>query len=39
MSGTGEDDSMAGKKKVTVEDVFGSALHIHQPEGTWLSGT
>ncbi|XP_030219459.1 dipeptidyl aminopeptidase-like protein 6 isoform X2 [Gadus morhua] len=32
-----EDDSMAGKKKVTVEDVFGSALHIHQPEGTWLS--
>ncbi|CAL8319727.1 unnamed protein product [Arctogadus glacialis] len=32
-----EDDSMAGKKMVTVEDVFGSALHIHHPEGTWLS--
>lgn len=35
---TGEDDSLALKKKVTVEDVFGPDLHIHDPESKWLSG-
>uniref|UniRef100_A0A8C5HIT4 Dipeptidyl aminopeptidase-like protein 6 n=2 Tax=Gouania willdenowi TaxID=441366 RepID=A0A8C5HIT4_GOUWI len=32
-----EDDSLALKKKVTVEDVFGSDLHIHDPEAQWIS--
>ncbi|TKS79800.1 Dipeptidyl aminopeptidase-like protein 6 DPPX [Collichthys lucidus] len=35
---TGEDDSLANKKKVTVEDVFGPDLHIHDPDAKWLSG-
>lgn len=34
----GEDDSLALKKKVTTEDVFGPDLHIHDPESKWLSG-
>ncbi|TNN44901.1 Dipeptidyl aminopeptidase-like protein 6 [Liparis tanakae] len=33
-----EDDSLALKKKVTIEDVFGPDLHIHDPDATWLSG-
>ncbi|XP_069366744.1 A-type potassium channel modulatory protein DPP6-like isoform X5 [Paralichthys olivaceus] len=32
-----EDDSLALKKKVTIEDVFGPDLHIHDPEAKWLS--
>uniref|UniRef100_A0A667ZU88 Dipeptidyl-peptidase 6b n=1 Tax=Myripristis murdjan TaxID=586833 RepID=A0A667ZU88_9TELE len=32
-----EDDSLALKKKVTVEDVLGSDLHIHDPDAKWLS--
>ncbi|XP_017278013.1 dipeptidyl aminopeptidase-like protein 6 isoform X2 [Kryptolebias marmoratus] len=32
-----EDDSLALKKKVTVEDVFGPDLYIHDPESKWLS--
>uniref|UniRef100_A0A7N8X0A4 Dipeptidyl-peptidase 6b n=1 Tax=Mastacembelus armatus TaxID=205130 RepID=A0A7N8X0A4_9TELE len=32
-----EDDSLALKKKVTVDDVFGPDLHIHDPEAKWLS--
>lgn len=35
---TGEDDSLALKKKVTIEDVFGPDLHIHDPDAKWLSG-
>lgn len=35
---TGEDDSLALKKKVTIEDVFGPDLHIHDPDARWLSG-
>lgn len=35
---TGEDDSLALKKKVTIDDVFGSDLHIHDPDAKWLSG-
>lgn len=35
---TGEDDSLAHKKKVTIEDVFGQDLHIHDPDAKWLSG-
>ncbi|XP_062338487.1 dipeptidyl aminopeptidase-like protein 6 isoform X3 [Osmerus eperlanus] len=32
-----EDDSLALKKKVTVEDVFGEDFHIHNPDAKWLS--
>ncbi|XP_034411486.1 dipeptidyl aminopeptidase-like protein 6 [Cyclopterus lumpus] len=32
-----EDDSLALKKKVTIEDVFGPDLHIHDPDAKWLS--
>ncbi|KAM6948501.1 A-type potassium channel modulatory protein DPP6-like [Aplochiton taeniatus] len=32
-----EDDSLAMKRKVTVEDVFGPDLHIHHPDAKWLS--
>uniref|UniRef100_A0A672HIU4 Dipeptidyl-peptidase 6b n=1 Tax=Salarias fasciatus TaxID=181472 RepID=A0A672HIU4_SALFA len=32
-----EDDSNALKKKVTIEDVFGLDLHIHDPDAKWLS--
>lgn len=35
---TGEDDSLALKKKVTIEDVFGPDLLIHDPDAKWLSG-
>uniref|UniRef100_A0A4W5P5W3 Dipeptidyl-peptidase 6b n=1 Tax=Hucho hucho TaxID=62062 RepID=A0A4W5P5W3_9TELE len=31
------DDSLALKKKVTIEDVFGGDLHVHDPDATWLS--
>uniref|UniRef100_A0AAX7VA59 Dipeptidyl-peptidase 6b n=1 Tax=Astatotilapia calliptera TaxID=8154 RepID=A0AAX7VA59_ASTCA len=31
------DDSLALKKKVTVEDIFGADLHIHDPDAKWLS--
>lgn len=34
----GEDDSLALKKKVTIEDVFGPDLRIHDPDAKWLSG-
>ncbi|XP_005912802.1 dipeptidyl aminopeptidase-like protein 6 isoform X1 [Haplochromis burtoni] len=33
----GEDDSLALKKKVTVEDILGADLHIHDPDAKWLS--
>uniref|UniRef100_A0A3Q1I5L8 Uncharacterized protein n=1 Tax=Anabas testudineus TaxID=64144 RepID=A0A3Q1I5L8_ANATE len=32
-----EDDSLALKKKVTIEDVFGPDLRIHDPDAKWLS--
>ncbi|XP_060940676.1 dipeptidyl aminopeptidase-like protein 6 [Limanda limanda] len=32
-----EDNSLALKKKVTIEDVFGPDLHIHDPDAKWLS--
>uniref|UniRef100_A0A3P9J9T5 Dipeptidyl-peptidase 6b n=1 Tax=Oryzias latipes TaxID=8090 RepID=A0A3P9J9T5_ORYLA len=32
-----EDDSLALKKKITLEDVFGPDLHIHDPDAKWLS--
>ncbi|XP_034038703.1 dipeptidyl aminopeptidase-like protein 6 isoform X3 [Thalassophryne amazonica] len=31
------DDTLARKKKVTVEDVFGPDLRIHDPDAKWLS--
>ncbi|XP_029560893.1 dipeptidyl aminopeptidase-like protein 6 isoform X3 [Salmo trutta] len=31
------DDSLALKKKVTIEDIFGGDLHVHDPDATWLS--
>uniref|UniRef100_A0A3B3VKR2 Dipeptidyl-peptidase 6b n=1 Tax=Poecilia latipinna TaxID=48699 RepID=A0A3B3VKR2_9TELE len=34
---TPEDDSLAHKKKVTVEDIFGADLRIHDPDAKWLS--
>lgn len=35
---SGEDNNLALMKKVTVEDVFGPDLHIHEPDAKWLSG-
>ncbi|CAJ1072300.1 dipeptidyl aminopeptidase-like protein 6 isoform X1 [Xyrichtys novacula] len=32
-----EDDSLASKRKVTIEDVFGPDLRIHDPDAKWLS--
>ncbi|RVE61918.1 hypothetical protein OJAV_G00175260 [Oryzias javanicus] len=32
-----EDDSLALKKKITIEEVFGPDLHIHDPDAKWLS--
>ncbi|XP_034559816.1 dipeptidyl aminopeptidase-like protein 6 isoform X3 [Notolabrus celidotus] len=32
-----EDDSLALKKKVTIEDVFGPDLRIHDPDAKWLN--
>uniref|UniRef100_A0A4W5KW94 Dipeptidyl-peptidase 6b n=1 Tax=Hucho hucho TaxID=62062 RepID=A0A4W5KW94_9TELE len=31
------DDSLALKKKVTIEDIFGGDFHVHDPDATWLS--
>uniref|UniRef100_A0A6Q2Y2F6 Dipeptidyl-peptidase 6b n=1 Tax=Esox lucius TaxID=8010 RepID=A0A6Q2Y2F6_ESOLU len=31
------DDSLAFRKKVTVEDVYGEELQVHDPGATWLS--
>uniref|UniRef100_A0A671P9D7 Dipeptidyl aminopeptidase-like protein 6 n=1 Tax=Sinocyclocheilus anshuiensis TaxID=1608454 RepID=A0A671P9D7_9TELE len=33
-----EDDSLASKKKVTIEDMFSGKLQAHDPEATWISG-
>nr|XP_061794901.1 dipeptidyl aminopeptidase-like protein 6 [Nerophis lumbriciformis] len=33
-----EDDSLALKKKVTLDDIFGPDLHVHDPDAVWLSG-
>lgn len=38
LTSTGEDDTLALKKKVTVEDLFGPDLQIHDPDAKWLSG-
>uniref|UniRef100_A0A3Q2XEI1 Dipeptidyl-peptidase 6b n=1 Tax=Hippocampus comes TaxID=109280 RepID=A0A3Q2XEI1_HIPCM len=32
-----EDESLALKKKVTLDDVFGPDLRIHEPDAVWLS--
>ncbi|XP_061653237.1 dipeptidyl aminopeptidase-like protein 6b isoform X2 [Phyllopteryx taeniolatus] len=33
-----EDDSLALKKKVTLDDVFGPDLRVHDPDAVWLGG-
>ncbi|XP_061696182.1 dipeptidyl aminopeptidase-like protein 6b [Syngnathoides biaculeatus] len=33
-----EDDSLALKKKVGLDDVFGPDLRVHDPDAVWLSG-
>uniref|UniRef100_A0A8C1UGT5 Dipeptidyl-peptidase 6b n=1 Tax=Cyprinus carpio TaxID=7962 RepID=A0A8C1UGT5_CYPCA len=32
-----EDDSLASKKKVAIEDIFSGKLRAHDPEATWIS--
>ncbi|KAL7876649.1 hypothetical protein AOLI_G00116120 [Acnodon oligacanthus] len=34
-----EDDSLASKKKITIEDLFSRELRVHDPEAKWLSDT
>ncbi|XP_036452545.1 dipeptidyl aminopeptidase-like protein 6b [Colossoma macropomum] len=34
-----EDDSLASKKKITIEDLFSRELQVHDPEAKWLSDT
>uniref|UniRef100_A0A8C1KS47 Dipeptidyl-peptidase 6b n=1 Tax=Cyprinus carpio TaxID=7962 RepID=A0A8C1KS47_CYPCA len=36
---TCDDDSLASKKKVTIEDIFSGKLQAHDPEATWISDT
>uniref|UniRef100_A0A671KT49 Dipeptidyl aminopeptidase-like protein 6 n=1 Tax=Sinocyclocheilus anshuiensis TaxID=1608454 RepID=A0A671KT49_9TELE len=33
------DDSLASKKKVTIEDMFSGKLQAHDPEAAWISDT
>uniref|UniRef100_A0A8C2KBR9 Dipeptidyl-peptidase 6b n=1 Tax=Cyprinus carpio TaxID=7962 RepID=A0A8C2KBR9_CYPCA len=32
-----EDDSLASKKKVAIEDIFSGKLRAHDPEATWIN--
>ncbi|XP_059358452.1 dipeptidyl aminopeptidase-like protein 6 isoform X1 [Carassius carassius] len=34
-----EDNSLASKKKVTIEDIFSGKLQAHDPEAAWISDT
>uniref|UniRef100_A0A673LB57 Dipeptidyl aminopeptidase-like protein 6 n=1 Tax=Sinocyclocheilus rhinocerous TaxID=307959 RepID=A0A673LB57_9TELE len=34
-----DDDSLASKKKVTIEDMFSGKLQAHDPEAAWISDT
>ncbi|KAI4878671.1 hypothetical protein NFI96_017605 [Prochilodus magdalenae] len=34
-----EDDSLASKKKITIEDLFSGKLQVHDPEARWLNDT